>query len=229
MENKSKSDAFSKLTPERKELVEKVLANLESGDGLWKQGWICSGMPKSGITGKRYHGINNLFLTLVAMERGYKDNRWITFNQMKDRDWEFKKDEDGTSKGKNAGIAIEFFELRDKDTKKPFDRHSLDGMTIEERQEYMDKNVYPVRRYYRVFNAELIDGIPERVVEQSEFTPVERAEKLLNYWSEHEAKIIHGGESAYYDIAQDTIHLPPKETFMLHKNKYKEIKVNVLY
>lgn len=57
MESKARGDAYSKLTPERKELVEKVLANLESGAGLWKQGWICNGMPESGITGKKYHGI----------------------------------------------------------------------------------------------------------------------------------------------------------------------------
>lgn len=221
MESEAKNNAYSKLSPERKELVEKVLTNLESGAGLWKQGWTCNGMPESGITGKKYHGINNLYLTLVAMERGYKDNRWITHHQMTSSGWDFKKDENGDSRGKSAGVAIEFFELRDKETKQPFDRHLLDGMTLEERQEYMDKNVYPLRKYYRVFNAELIDGMPKKeVVEQSGFEPTERAEKLLNYWSDTEAKIVHGGQSAYYDIANDTIHLPPKETFVSSEEYY---------
>ena len=35
-------------------------------------------------------------------------------------------------------------------------------MTAEERNEYMDENVYPLRKYYRVFNGDVIEGIPER-------------------------------------------------------------------
>lgn len=221
MDEMEKSDVYSKLSPERKDLAEKVLDNLKNGTGLWKQGWRCSGMPESGITGKKYHGINNLYLTLIAMERGYTDNRWITYRQMEDRGWSFKSDEDGRSKGKGAGVTIEFFELRDKETKQSFDRHTLDGMTFEERQEYMDKNVYPLRRYYRVFNADVIDGIQKQeVVQQSPSEENERAEKLLTYWSEHESKIIHGGSSAYYDIVNDEVHLPPKESFISMQEYY---------
>ena len=47
-------------------------------------------------------------------------------------------------------------------TKKKFDRRVLDGMSMDERQEYMDENVYPIRKYYTVFNGDLIDGIPEK-------------------------------------------------------------------
>jgi antirestriction protein ArdC len=221
MENQEKNEAYSKLTPERKELVDKVLENLKNGTGFWKQGWRYRGTPESGITGKKYHGINNLFLTLVAMERNYQDNRWITYNQMVERDWSFKRADDGRSAGKNAGVVIEFFELRDKETKKPFDRRVLDGMTDEESQEYMDQNVYPIRKYYRVFNGDLIDGIPEKeVIEQSPFQPNERAERFLAYWDAHESPIIHGGSSAYYDCKRDEVHLPPKESFLSVQEYY---------
>ena len=66
---------------------------------------------------------------------------------MEDKGWTFKTDEEGKSLAKGAGVAIEFFELRDRETRKSFDRSVLDGMTAEERQEYMDTNVYPVRKY----------------------------------------------------------------------------------
>lgn len=62
-----------------------LVANLDSG-GLWKQGWRTRGAPENAVTGKKYRGVNNLYLFLVAMERGYSDNRWLTFNQMKARD-----------------------------------------------------------------------------------------------------------------------------------------------
>jgi hypothetical protein len=85
----------------------------------------------------------------------------------------------------------------------------------------MDKNVFPLRKYYRVFNADIIEGIPEKeFVEQSPFEKNARAERLLDYWSEHESPIIHGGSSAYYDIKKDEVHLPPRESFISVQEYY---------
>ena len=210
-----KNNAFEKLTPERKALVERVLENLKNGDGLWQQGWINTGVPASGITGKKYHGINNFYLTLVSIIRGYSDNRWITYKQMEEKGWKFKLDEEGNSLGKGAGVSIEFFELRDKETKKPFERKTLDGMTAEEKEEYMDKNVYPVRKYYRVFNADIIDGIPAKAKREIDPNGInERAENVLTYWNENEAQIIYGGNQAFYRVSTDEIHIPSREMFV---------------
>ena len=130
------------MTPQRKLLVDAVLKNLEKGTGLWEQGWSGGSAPVSAITGKQYNGVNRVFLLLASMEKGYADNRWLTYKQMEDKGWHFKTDEEGKSLGKGAGVAIEYFELRDKETKQPFDRHVLDGMTADERNEYMEENVY---------------------------------------------------------------------------------------
>ena len=70
-ENTEKNNAYDKLTPQRKALVDMVLKNLENGKGIWEQGWAETGVPVSAATGKRYRGINNLFLSLIAIERGY--------------------------------------------------------------------------------------------------------------------------------------------------------------
>lgn len=80
-----KNKAYEKPTPERKALVDTILQNLEKGDGLWKQGWVNTGVPESAITGKQYHGINNVYLTLISIIKGYRDNRWLTYKQMEDK------------------------------------------------------------------------------------------------------------------------------------------------
>ena len=209
-----KNNAYEKLTPQRKALVDMILKNLENGKGFWEQGWADMGVPVSAATGKRYRGLNNLFLSLIAIERGYTDNRWATFNQINERGWSFKKDEEGKSRGKDAGVTIEFYELYDKETKKAFDKSTLDGMTEDERDEYMQENVRPMRKYFRVFNGDIIEGIPERekrVIDPSE--RVERAEKLLEHWNDYEAKIVYGGDQAFYRRNTDEIHTPPREAF----------------
>lgn len=215
MSEKTESQsAYDKLTPQRKQLVDMVLENLENGTGLWTPGWRMSGAPESAITGKKYRGVNNFFLTLIAMARGYSDNRWATYNQIEERDWHFKTDEEGNGLGKGAGVTIEFYELRDKQTKQRFDRHTLDGMTLEEKTEYERENVYPVRKYYRVFNGDVIDGIPAKEVETlDESGRNERADKLMEFWSDKEAKIIYGGSRAFYRPSTDEIHLPERDDF----------------
>lgn len=215
MSDEQKSTAYDRLTPQRKQLVDAVLKNLENGVGLWKQGWSGGGAPVSAITGKRYNGVNRIFLMLASMERGYSDNRWLTYKQMEDKGWSFKTDAEGRSLGKGAGVAIEYFELRDKQTKQPFDRHTLDGMTADERNEYMDKNVYPLRKYYRVFNGDVIEGIPEQKKGEHDTTGYNaRAENLISYWSETESPIRYGGSAAFYSPQTDEIRLPKKEAFV---------------
>ena len=221
MEEKERNKAYDKLTPQRKQIVDEVIKNLESGVGLWQPGWNMPGMPESAITGKKYRGVNNFLLTFVAMSRQYSDTRWVTFNQMKEKDWKFKTDEEGRSLGKGAGVSIEYFKMRDKETGKPFDRKVLDGLTAEEKEDYINDHVRPIRKYYTVFNGDIIDGIPTKEIRTiNPNDKVERVEKLLTYWSENEAKIVYGGQDAYYRISADEIHLPERERFFSMQEFY---------
>lgn len=215
MSDKEKKSVYDKLTPQRQKLVDTIIANLENNHSLWRQGWRVTGAPVSAITGKRYNGVNRLFLSAATMERGYSDNRWLTCNQMKEKGWDFKRDEEGNSLGKKAGVSIEYFSLYDKSTKQPFDRSALDGMTEAERDDYMDENVIALRKYYCVFNGDVIEGIPEREkheVDQSGKNS--RAEGILQYWNDNEAKIIYGGSEAFYRPSTDEIHLPERNDFV---------------
>ena len=221
MEEKTTNNAYDKLTPQRKQIVDEVLKNLEEGTGLWKAGWNLPKVPESAITKKQYHGVNNFFLSLVAMARGYGDHRWATFKQIEEKGWSFKTDEEGNSLGKGAGVSIEYFDLIDKTTGKKLDRSVLDGMTVEEKDEYFSKNVKPIRKYYRVFNGDVIEGIP--AIEKMEINPMEKVDKveeLLDYWNDNEAKIIYGGTQAFYKPKTDEIHLPNRDKFFSMQEFY---------
>ena len=214
LENEERNSAYEKLTPQRKQLVDKVMENLEKGNLFWSQGWVSSGAPESAVTGKKYRGINNLFLSLIAMSENYEDNRWATFKQMEEKGWTFKKDEEGKSAAKGKGATVEYYEMRDKETKKHFDRSVLDGMTASEQQEYMDKNVYWLRKFYRVFNCSLMDGVPAKekpLINENDRN--DRAEAILTYWDQNESKIVYGGSQAYYRESNDEVHLPERADF----------------
>lgn len=220
-ENETKSSAYEKLTPQRKQLVDQVLANLDKGNLFWTQGWVAAGAPESAVTGKKYRGINNLYLSLVAMAENYGDNRWATFRQMEEKGWTFKKDEEGHTLGKGKSVSVEYYEMRDKETKRRFDRSVLDGMTFDEQREYMDKNVYWLRKFYRVFNCSLMDGVPAKEMPMIDVNDrIEKAEAILDYWNANESKIVYGGSQAFYRLSTDEVHLPEREKFKSTQSFY---------
>lgn len=216
-----KNSIYEKLTPQRKALVDMVLKNLEDGQLFWKQSWGGFSFPESAISGKKYRGINNLFLTFLAMKENYKDNRWMTFHQMSEKGWKFKTDEEGKSLAKGKGAVVEYFEFHDTLTKKPFTKSTFIGMSEEEKEEYWRNYVRPYRKYYRVFNGDLIEGIPQKKITSiSSDEKIQRAEEILNYWNTFESPIIYGGNEAYYLIDKDEIHLPKKEEFFTIQDFY---------
>ena len=215
MKEASKKEKRSRSDEQREQLVAMVLENLKTGTGLWKQGWAANmGVPRSAITGKKYRGVNNLFLTYAAWGQGWSDNRWVTYNQMQEKGWTFKKDAEGNILAKKKGVRIVFFEWIDKLTGKRFDEQDLSGMSKEEREEYRSKYVRPLRKAYTVFNGDLIEGMPEREKNyDTEADRAERAERLIGDWDKNESKIVYGGTQAYYAPKTDEIHLPNRGDF----------------
>ena len=218
MGNKS---VYEKLTPQRQKIVDAVLTNLEKGTGLWKEGWINSSLPESFATKKPYRGVNNFYLTLVSMVENYQDNRWLTYNQIKENGYTFKKDEGGNSLAKGKGVEIEFFEFFDRNTKKIFDKSVLDDLTLEEKEQYLKDNVYAHRKFYHVFNGDLVLGLPKKEIQiLDEKNKNDRAEMILFSWSKEETPIIYGGSRAYYNHLKDEIHLPKRDDFLSYNEFY---------
>ena len=81
LSSEEKNTAYEKLTPQRKQLVDKVMENLEKGNLFWMQGWISSGAPESAITGKKYRGINNTRLAHFCYSSKYIKIRRLSHNR----------------------------------------------------------------------------------------------------------------------------------------------------
>lgn len=193
----------------RKELAEKVIAQLEKGQSFWQQGWV-NAKPQNAISKKQYHGVNEFILTLDRLFNERQDPRYLTFNQAKDHEWKVKK---GAS-----GLPIEFFKIINKDTKKEVRYEdyikATEGMSAEDAKQWQRDHLQTIHRYSIVFSAEDVEGIPEYESKQLSLSEIahknESLEKLMNNWC---CDISHSGGDAYYDIKSDKIQLPFKESF----------------
>lgn len=116
-------------------ITQKLMDAIEAGVKPWQRPWVKgagSGAPVNHFKGYPYRGINVLTLSYTAMERGYKYNRWATFNQCKAAGHKLED-------AKGAGVPVLFFKMIDK---------KEDGEVV---------GRIPLMRYTRVFN---IDHLP---------------------------------------------------------------------
>lgn len=186
----------------RKEIADTFIEGLKN-DGLeWKQGWIDVTSPKNGISGKKYKGINNFYLSLKAYEKGYQDSRWLTFNQIKAAGYSLEKG--------SKGEKVEYWFPYDLKDQKSISFKKRDELIKSGQRTELDFSLYA--KYYTVFNGDCIKGLPEEVIEKRDIEP----SKVLEQISEGMNVGIYndGGNMAYYSLTTDTIHLPKKELFI---------------
>ena len=70
------SAAYEKITNQ-------IIEALEAGHIPWEKPWNTLGSAPQSVHGKRYRGFNAIWLDFVQNRQGYKDCRWITYNQAK--------------------------------------------------------------------------------------------------------------------------------------------------
>jgi len=68
------------------EVTHRIIDQLEAGRLPWVQPWggaggATLGLPRNGITGRRYSGVNILLLWGAVIEHGYPSQGWLTFKQ----------------------------------------------------------------------------------------------------------------------------------------------------
>ena len=160
----------------------------------------------NGIKGREYNGLNAIKLNI----QGYSDNRWLTFDQIKELGGTVKKGE----KGQNLEIA--HF------TNVVALKHPYGGQILDEngKQKYkVEKLDKPIYKYYIVFNVEQTFGIDKsKLFKLQNKAPtsqeIEQREKRVEGLIEKlGVKVANGNEkTASYDVQTDTITMPPKDS-----------------
>ena len=150
-------------------------------------------MPVNAATGRRYHGINVLLLTMTAFALG-GDPRFCSYKQATDRGWQVRKGERGTT--------VFFFKrmlVRDKDA--PPD------CPLEERK------AIPILRAYTVFNGSQIDGIPTYAAPDAREASWRRPEAADIIMANSQVTVRYGGDKAFYSPTMDFCQLPEPGSF----------------
>lgn len=187
----------------RQEVTDQIVGMLEKGVAPWQKPWEpgdpAIGKPINPTTERPYRGGNAVHLLATALQRGYDDPRWMTYNQAAKEGWQVKRGEKGTQ--------IEYWEASAKRGDEKSRGSETDGVT-------KSKNDGPrfLHRVYTVFNAQQIEGVPPLAPKtHSAFEAVRAGEEILK----NSGVAVHHdqGDRAFYKRSTDSIHLPPKEQF----------------
>ena len=177
-------------------VTDQIIASMEAGAPAWRKPWTGDngGAPfPCRANGEHYRGINVLMLWIEASEKAYRSPFWFTYRQAQEAGGQVRKGEKSTTVVKYG----------------TFDRE--DEASGEDRK-------VPYLRAYCVFNADQIEGLPDRYyckpVEEARDLGTEANPILEAFFSATGAEIRTSDDpQAYYKPAEDFIHMPPIATF----------------
>ncbi|ADU91093.1 ArdC family protein [Taylorella equigenitalis] len=194
-------------------LVEVLSKQIEKSNAPWQKEWTGTEntMPVNAKE-QKYRGTNMLNLYVMQDEKGYTDNRYYTFNEIKKNGWKL-------TKGAKAE-QIFFYSAIEKETKKEIDSYSPN---YEDRvnEEGKKERIF-VLRLYSVFNASLIEGVPERPpVEKYEWDKIDEVENIINGAKEDGLKIFNEySDDCYYNLRDDEVHMALENQFKTPQSYY---------
>ncbi len=183
-----------------------IIRQLEKGTAPWIKPWKAGErfMPFNPTTGNDYHGMNAVWLMCVTEDRGYSDNRWLTYKQAGNLDAQVKRGEKGTQ--------IQYWKWTEDvnavdENGRPLTDDS--GKALRQSVRLQKPRVWSAT----VFNASQILGLPE--MEQQPVLPEwerhQQAEAILN---DSLANINYQPSNrAFYSPSTDIITLPQRAQF----------------
>jgi len=190
-------------------VAERLIEQLEAGTAPWQRPWepgrANAMFPMNPTTGKRYKGINAIFL----MAQGYTDQRWLTYKQAAAMDAQVRKGEKGTP--------VQYWKFSEEHTKLDDKGRPVlvDGKPVKVEVMLERPRVF----FATVFNAQQIDGMPALAPpSEQKWDPVERAETILRNSG---AVIRHSPQdTAFYRPGTDSIHMPERGQFATANSYY---------
>lgn len=187
-----------RVDAQRKEVVARIVADMER-DGLeWARPWANRSMPFNPVSGTIYSGRNLVHLWVMGMIHGYSDPRWVTFNQAKNAGWKMHK-------GSKSSIVEKWKAFKVEDDERDSER----GDDTKD-----DKVVYRCVGHFSVFNAECFDGVPPLDVSFERNEDVEVGGLADEVIGSSRCEVFEEpSDGAFYSPGKDEIHVPEREAF----------------
>ncbi|MBU2783698.1 DUF1738 domain-containing protein [Acidithiobacillus caldus] len=188
----------------RLEVANELIKRIEAGTAPWQKPWNAGEvtLPVNAVTGNPYTGVNRQNLMMFSPDP--TDPRWCTYNQAKKQGWQVREG--------SKGVPIEVWkEYEHKRTNEEIENirtgRAEGGLNPDEPIAETEKRLGV--RYYTVFHASQIDGIPplERPApqQQIEGEPDPRIEELAKAMG---VSVGRGGDRAFYSSTRDHIQMP---------------------
>lgn len=197
----AKTAKTATLQPDvRERVTAAIVAALEAGTRPWMRPWNAAHAAgpvsrPSRHDGTPYRGVNVLLLWLAAAENGYAGPFWMTYRQAQELGGQVRK-------GERGALVVYANAIKKTET---------DPATGEEVETEI-----PFMKGYTVFNADQIDGLPERYRATAP-APVRsdagRIARLDAFFAATGADVRHGGDRAFYSADRDFIRMPPFAIF----------------
>lgn len=185
---------MGKALDSRKELVNRLIEKMESGELKWNSGYAQVGFGINPTTGNRYKGGNYIRLKASSFEKNFKDPRWMTFKQGTSLGYKLKKGSKGTLLEKFQPAEYEY---------KEDDNGNVSAK--------LKKNGF-LKAFY-VFNAEQFENVPP--LELKEYDHEEQDKIFTSLLERSEAKI-------YLDRIADNFYVPARDEIHVMDSKYFE-------
>ena len=197
---KPKGKTASQIVSEsRQELVDQLIQKMKDGVSPVREMWdsvSTYGLPNNPISGARYQGVNLLRLLIASAVGKYEDSRWMTLKQANKQGYRIKKGA--------KSVLLEKW-VWSKIVEEENENGELEKKIVKLRNPYVN--------FFRVFNAEQIDGIGPipKVIPMEKNEMLKLAEEVI---ASSQCEIVESMQNrAYYSPKEDKITLPPRDYF----------------
>lgn len=173
--------------PEKFDLYNHVtnlfIASLEKGVPPWRRTWVTA-RPRS--LRQPYRGINYMLLLMEAAERGYTSSLWLTWGDIQKLSGKVRK-------GAKSCI-VTFYKMLEKE---------VDG----------EVKKIPMLKFYRVFNADVVEGIPLGGATGPMADDHQEASLILKGYRNGPQILHRTTANPVYRPGLDTLEVPPAAQF----------------
>jgi antirestriction protein ArdC len=178
----------------------KIIAALEAGTRPWQKSWTgtdADGLPLN-ASGRAYRGINIFMLWMEQMIHGYSSRHWFTMKQANNFGAKIRK-------GQKSTMVI---------YAKPMEKEVED----KDNPGKTKKIKWFFNKYYLVWNADQIDGLPEKfskpeVADSGDKARLARIEHAEEFFAKTGSTVRSGGNRAFYSVTDDFIGMPEFNAF----------------